>query len=462
MNPDRYDVVRYPTEIKTSTHPDRLAAVATLFDLSPAPPERCRVLEIGCGDGGNLIPMAFSLPGSRFTGIDRAETAVAAGRALTAELGLSNLDLQAMDLMDFQGGEFDYIIAHGIYSWVPAPVRERILAICAASLAPCGLAYISYNALPGWHIRQAVRDMLQFHTGAIGDPQEVMRSAREFLTWLKQGQADTDFGRELESALEREPNVLFHDELGPENHPFYFHQFVEDAARHGLQHVADANLREMFEPGVALPEPPLLREQYLDFYRLRRFRRSILCREGLTVAPVPRPERLATLYASSDATASAPGEGGAVEFAGRGKSRATTAHPLAISVLSRLSAMYPRRVPVAELAGASDGAAVAEILLRTSLAGLVQLHACAPKFAAEAGDRPEASRVARLALAHGSKRLPTLHHELIEITDETSARAIALLDGTRSRAQIAREFDAPKAAVDELLQRLARLPLLTA
>src|SRR5574340_123541 len=462
MSEDRYDLIHYPTEIKAASHPDRLATVATLFGLSPAPLEHCRVLEIGCGDAGNLIPMAFGLPDSRFIGIDRAETAVATGRALAAELGLSNLDLSVMDLMDFQGGEFDYIIVHGVYSWVPEPVRDRILAICASSLAPQGLAYISYNVLPGWYWSMAMREMLQFHTGGIDDPREVMQSAREFLSWLKTGQQETRFGRELDDMIKRDPAVLFHDELAPENHPFYFHQFAEDAARHGLQHVADANLREMLEPGVTLPEPPLLREQYIDFFRMRRFRRSIVCREGLTLEPLPRPERIAGLYASSDATVSTPGPDGAVQFEGRGQSSAATAHPLAISVLSRLSEACPRRMRVADLAAPSDHTAVTEILMRTYLAGVVQLHSYAPPFAVTAGARPEANVLARLKLRGNSKRVATLHHELIEITDETTARVIIALDGTRTRAQLAREFDTTEEAVTELLARLAKLPLLTA
>ena len=80
--PTPYDELPYPGSAFAQTHPDRLATLATLFGMTPAPVERCRVLELGCGDGGNLIPMAFALPESRFTGVDLATTAIARGQQL--------------------------------------------------------------------------------------------------------------------------------------------------------------------------------------------------------------------------------------------------------------------------------------------------------------------------------------------------------------------------------------------
>src|SRR6476661_8295153 len=124
--PTPYDELPYPGSAFAQTHPDRLATLATLFGMTPAPVERCRVLELGCGDGGNLIPMAFGLPESRFTGVDLATTAIARGQQLIDQVGLANIRIQNADLMDLDSGfgEYDYIIAHGLYSWVPPQVRE--------------------------------------------------------------------------------------------------------------------------------------------------------------------------------------------------------------------------------------------------------------------------------------------------------------------------------------------------
>ncbi len=177
MNP--YDEIRYPTYPHPQTHPDRLATLARLFGMSPAPVERCRVLELGAGDGGNLIPMAFLLPQSRFVGIDLAGETVARGCELAAGLELGNIRLLHLDLMEIPEdfGEFDYIIVHGLYSWVPEPVRNRILELARRHLAPHGVAFVSYNAYPGAHLRDMFRDIVAVgndvdrrgsrHTGSI-------------------------------------------------------------------------------------------------------------------------------------------------------------------------------------------------------------------------------------------------------------------------------------------------------
>src|SRR5471030_3018691 len=113
-----YNEVQYPSAVYAQTHPDRLAMMATLYGMTPAPVEKCRVLELGCGDGWNLITMAYGLPGSEFTGIDLASEPISRGSALTTKVGMRNLSLREMDVADAADlGEFDYIIAHGLYSW---------------------------------------------------------------------------------------------------------------------------------------------------------------------------------------------------------------------------------------------------------------------------------------------------------------------------------------------------------
>src|SRR5690606_25508201 len=142
-----YDEIPYQSTAFHYTHPDRLAGVATLFGMSPPPVATCRVLELGCAEGGNLIPMALGLPEGRFVGIDLSPRQIDDGRKVVAELGLSNIDLRPLSILDVDEslGTFDYIICHGVYSWVPEPVREAILRIMDRNLAPEGVGYISYN-----------------------------------------------------------------------------------------------------------------------------------------------------------------------------------------------------------------------------------------------------------------------------------------------------------------------------
>lgn len=249
-----YDVVAYPGFPFAQTHPDRLATIATLRGMKPAPVEGCRVLELACGDGGNLIPMAAALPRSTFLGIDLAKAPIAAGKRMVADLGLSNITLKAGDLarVTRKWGTFDYIIAHGIYAWAPPKVRNHILRIARENLAPHGVAFVSYNALPGAHLRQMIREMLLYRTRDIRDPAERASEAMALIHFLATAAANPDeynefLGKELEHLQEREIWALFHDELGEVYAPVYFHEFVKHAGEHELQYLAEANFHELNE-----------------------------------------------------------------------------------------------------------------------------------------------------------------------------------------------------------------------
>ena len=472
-----YDAVRYPTAPKEQTHPDRLASIAMIYGLAPAPVERCRVLEIGCGTGYNLIPMAYTLPRSEFTGIDLAERPIEEGRRRAAALGLANVRLCAMNMMDVTPafGEFDYIVAHGVYSWVPAEVRDKLLEICRANLAPQGVAFVSYNAYPGCHLRRMARDMMLYHTAGVEDPEERIRQARSLVSLLVEAQTDPGMAAEFRVVLERDPSVIYHDDLAEFNHPVYFHEFIDHARRHDLQFLCESNLvapdgrlpekvRKALEP---LDADPVRKEQYLDFMKVRRFRETLLCRAEAAVArPVP-PERVRGLYASSKASpAGAEEPGGAVEFVGDNGALAKTAHPLAKACLALLGRAWPRRFAfdeilreVCDAAGEHESGALAEILWYTCRAGLVELHAHRGCFAARAGEYPVASALARHDLREGTLTA-TLAHGVVQIEDPVGRRLVEALDGTRNRGALALQLDAPLDAIEGSLARLARLPLL--
>src|SRR5258707_3967292 len=109
LNP--YYSVPYPSFAFLQTHPGRLAVVGTLCGMNPPDVEHCRVLEIACGNGGNLIPMAFGLPKSDFMGVDLAAKPVEIARERIARLRLKNIRVEQVDLMEIgpDFGEFDYI-----------------------------------------------------------------------------------------------------------------------------------------------------------------------------------------------------------------------------------------------------------------------------------------------------------------------------------------------------------------
>ncbi len=497
--PTSYDQILYRGLPYNQTHPDRLATIASLFGMRPAPIDRCRVLEIGCGDGWNLIPMAFSLPGSRFVGFDLAETPILRSREAAKEIGLQNLELQAADIMQVAAelGEFDYIVAHGVYSWVPEPVRDEVLAIVHRHLAPQGVAYVSYNALPGCHIRQMLRDMMLYHLRDLTEPASRLEEAVRFLHLLldapdnKDNSAPALLKDEVRGILDRSPEVVFHDELSEDYYPLYFSDFMKHAARHGMQYLSEANIFDL-EPGRVSKETRdrldtysrghrLELEQYMDFLKCRKFRQTLLCHEGIEIGGAPLPERVRELYASSPATPvnAQPDLTGdrAEEFRGQKGAAMKTAHPLAKCGIGLLTRRWPETIHFddllancAELIGAenADLQSLSEILLATYRAGLVELHSAPATCVSNSREFPATTSLARWQARHGNT-ITTLRHTTIEANGEIERKLLDLLDGTRNRDSLAAALaplsDKPPAElIEDLetnLERLARFGLLT-
>jgi SAM-dependent methyltransferase len=477
-----YDAVLYPARAFLQTHPDRLATLATLFGLSPAPPGGCRVLELGCGAGGNLLPMAVGLPDSRFVGIDTSRRAIERAQAVTHALGLQNITFEQIGIEDYDDpGGVDYVIAHGVYSWVPEGVRASLLALCASVLAPHGVAYVSYNAMPGGHRRRALREMLAYHVGEIADPGEQMTAARGFLRLLvAAGEADpglaTTLAPEAAELGEHVDALFFHDTLAEHNTPLYFHEFVAQAGAHDLQYLAEAEFAEM-QVG-ALPEQlqqalltisdPLRREQYLDFLKERMFRQTLLVRAGAPVDRTPAPQRLETLAVSGPLRWSTDDETGRLTFVGAGGAHLTTDHPLVVRTLQQIGDAWPAAPWIAGLAATTEELpTVWEALLRCYAANLVRLHVHPPQVSTVAPPRPRVSALARLEAAQG-ELLTTVRHTGLRLDDDLGRRLVALLDGTRDREALLDELQAAGAmsrddlaeGLEQSLQRLARAGLL--
>ena len=483
----------YPGHPFAQTHPDRLAALGTLFRIGPPQPEGAHVLELGCGDGGNLVPMALALPGARFLGVDAAARAVARGRALAEALDLTNVkfELGRIEELEPQSEGFDYVIAHGVYSWVASTVRDRLLELCRSALSERGIAYVSYNVLPGGRVAGALRDMLVFHTAGIDDPAERVEGARGLLRLLAAGWSDHhEFGavmrRQSERLLQRSDETLFHDDLAAVNEPVYFHEFVSHASRYGLQYLAEADFFEM-QTGV-LPDPvahellgvedPIRREQYLDFVKGRMFRQTLLCRAELEVDRSPEPLVVEELAVSSPARPAGPPDvQGRVTFEGPVGSALTTDHPLVIRALEQVGGSWPAAIRACDLipgdASEADRVAVCDAILRCYAANLVQLHATPPPMTTSVSERPEASPLARHQ-ARSGQLVTNLRHTTVRLEDDLGRRLVVLLDGTRDHAQLAHELrsflaeagqDVPEpleAGLERSLEGIARLALLRA
>jgi SAM-dependent methyltransferase len=487
-----YDEFAYPSQVFPQTHPNRLAVIGTLLGLTPAPPARCRVLEIGCGDAGNLIALAYGSPEARFVGFDLATSAIEQGQSLAQEIGLKNIELFQADLMEYEPAEpFDYIIAHGFLSWVPSPVQERLLAVCRRALAPKGIAFISYNTYPGFHARRMLREMMLFHSAGAANPREKIDRSRGLLHLLLQGVPRNDefaalVRSEAQWVLNRDSEaVLYHDDLAELNVPFYFHQFAGFAAHHGLQFLAEADFYEMsdrlFPSAVAeairkLPNI-VLREQYLDFLKCRRFRQTLLVLDDVAIDREPKAERVRAMMVATVAKPESERvdlSPGVIEaFAGPRGGAMKVDHALTKAAMLVLHSTWPRPVPFAELVSAAKeliGGAegehemvLAEVLHGAHATGLVELHLHRPHWVTAVSERPVASPLLRAQVRRGEYRVISLRPVNMLVDIPLYRALFLLLDGTRDRAALEREL-AQKVEDREILlakdQKPAALPRL--
>jgi methyltransferase-like protein/SAM-dependent methyltransferase len=490
-----YEVLPYLSEPVFTSFPSNLAAPALLYGMDPAPIDQCRVLELGCASGGNLLPMAVMLPHSKFVGIDLSPRQIADGQALLDRLQLPNVELKAMSItdLDASAGTFDYIIAHGVFSWVPREVQDKILDVCRENLAPHGVAYISYNTMPGWHRRQMMREMMMFHVRQFSDPKVKAEQARALLEFLAHSVPDkeTNFARTLqEEVVKLRTHVdeyIFHDYLEDVNQPFYFYEFIERAEAKQLQYLGEScfNVNADDLPAEAQGTLRLLSqnrvnfEQYVDFLKNRTFRRTLLVHEAIALDRKPPPFRV-TLFQivglARPLSARPNLAGGAPESFKSEQGFVTTDIPFIKALLIILYEQWPHPMTFETLAGAVlerlgltpsptltelTPTMLAEALLELYDSNLVALHTLLPRFARAISERPLASPLARLQAAAGA-RVFNLRHRVMEL-NELDRAVVQHLDGAHDRAALVERLAAEVAerklvlhADDEPVRDVAR------
>jgi SAM-dependent methyltransferase len=469
---NRYDQVLYPGRAYPEAHPDQLAVCAHLLGLETTRADGCRLLELGCGNGAHLLSLACALPNSQFVGIDGSERAIAAGRELARELRLENLTLEHADLsgLELRGPKFDYVVSHGVYSWIPPAAQNALLAACRHHLAENGVAYVSYNTYPGAHARELVREMMLFHAGEVADPRAKVARGIEFVRFVRAAQPEgSSIAAVLDLELERlthgSPEYVFHDDFSEYNVPVYFGAFIGHAAAHGLKFLNEADFSFVEDPRVPpnvrnqLREyaagDPIAEQQYIDFLVGCAFRRTLLVPDAAPVArqaPVP-PARLLGLHASTPLKPKSPAPNvsspGAETFTHPEHGQVVVEDPLAKAALLLLGRAWPLAIEVGELvaraqevAGAAFSGdrqhaleALGSLLLRAAAFKQLDLRQTPDRFAATPGERPCASPLARAQIKR-SPYVTSLRHLSIRLDDEPSQLLLELLDGTRTRSEL--------------------------
>ncbi|SUU38411.1 cyclopropane fatty acyl phospholipid synthase [Actinobacillus seminis] len=295
--PNEYDRIPYRSKGFYRSSPVRMATVGTLFGLESIQMKKARILELGCSYGGNIIPFAVNFPQSKVVGVDLSKVQVDEGNRIIAEMGLKNIELKAMNMLDIDEkfGEFDFIICHGVFSWVPDIVKEHILKIVKTNLASNGLAYVSYNTYPGWKLNDILKDGMRFRVqsllknGETISHEDYTRFGLGMVEFLEQ-YADLDKGlkEKIQNLKNKDPYYLYHEYYEEFNDPIYFYQFAEKLKEKDLVHISDSNLLRSVLINFQESHQAIQREckgdhiaveQYLDFLNEVQFRSSIITHE---------------------------------------------------------------------------------------------------------------------------------------------------------------------------------------
>ena len=294
-----YDELTYKSAAFAQSSPYKLEACATLLGINPPPCKNAKVLEIGCSFGGNLIPFAVNNENARVVGIDLSGEQIRRGKEIVKEIGLQNLELIHGDICEFKSDEkFDYIIAHGVFSWVPDFVKDAILRVVRENLSQNGVAFISYNVYPGWKVKDVVRDLMLLAAKDKDSTEERLKAAKEALLVYKEVLLTRDNEKFekfmpikslitwIDDILSKDDFYVVHEFLEDINDPFYFKDFCEKIDKFDLAYLCDIDMKDVFVPdfGNALVDDfknvhfadRIQSEQFLDILNMKLFRQSLI------------------------------------------------------------------------------------------------------------------------------------------------------------------------------------------
>ncbi len=459
-----YDALPYVSHPFPQMQPARLAGLARMFGLSAPEVSHARVLEIGCASGGHLIPLAARFPHSLFLGLDPSRVQINEGRSRALSMRLSNIELRDVGVEGLkpEDGTFDYILCHGVYSWVPDEVRSAILSTIERHLAPDGIAYVSYNVLPGWRLLQGLRDALISVTSLESNPRQKLIRARMLLDLMKRGtDADSIWGKlwrqEAHRLSEASDDYLGHEFLETHNAPCTFPTFMAAAEAFNLSYLGEAELFTMLpENGNSeiaaelrgfVDNKLLAVEHMLDLVNGRTFRQTLLVHAAnaahINRALVPEAMEGLHLIAPLDLAETHPDDPKLRCWAdGVGRS-ITTPDPNAALAIERLIARLPASSTLDDLTYDMEGAdreMAADAIFRMLTVGLVDVSTEPVEALASLSLKPKLFEVARRDAQRGSASTANLRHEITYLS-APERLILPLVDGSRSLGIIANAIE---------------------
>ena len=467
-----YDEVPYESYPYGQTTPQNLRTIGLLFGMNPPKIANARILELGCAAGGNIIPIAVQYPKAEVVGIDLSKVQIDLGKVHIRDLRLDNIKLHQCSIMDIDKsfGKFDYIVAHGVLSWVPGEVQDKIFDICSESLSENGIAYISYNTLPGWNTVKTIRDMMRYHSSFFTTARDVINQSRLVVEFIKDGLEGSKsphaeiLRQEAKLIMNQADNYIFHDHLEETNKQYYFHEFMKEAAKRKLQYLSDTNISSMYignMPSKVIDKlgsiGDIVRlEQYMDFITNRRFRTSTLCHSNVLIRRNLKPEDIEKFYLTFNLKAEKPlsevnldnSMDSATFFVNGNKDQSiSTSSPAmkAVCYTFAESYNYPLKIDeivkrsvkkVKNLKGAEIKTELLNNAMRLVLSGHIHLHSEVPKYPNKLTEKPKLWKLA----AYQARNTPALwltnqRHERIGI-NLFEKYAFRYTDGSHTKEEI--------------------------
>jgi len=295
--------IEYVAEFFPEQSPTLLSFACILNGVEPVALDRpfC-YCELGAGQGLTANVLAAAHPHGRFYAADFNPAHVAASRQLAEAAELDNIIFLEHSFAALADGaaelpQFDFVTLHGVYSWINADNRRHVVRFLERYLKPGGIAYVSYNAMPGWSSVLPLQRLILEHAGHAGSRHQQIARMRELLGGLLQNgaayfssNANASLGRYLDTAMEGDADrsrYLAHEYMNQGWEPLYHADVARDLAAAKLDYAASAGLSWAMPALYLTPEQsallddvadPALRETLKDYMKNTCFRKDIFVR----------------------------------------------------------------------------------------------------------------------------------------------------------------------------------------